>query len=181
MLVGIGLPVLFIVALFAFVALPGMFGAKPSVDFVFAIKGEGYYQGFVSCEYLVEEGKITRVPVRHDYAQIPEKHPNKVDVVCDNNNSPELYEYSADTKALRAMTFAEAQKLNLDVGPTSSDGFMVRTRIQQYDIFDVLGAHENRPTLEIVKDGRTRETVELPVKDFYYYEDRVDFVGWITR
>jgi hypothetical protein len=181
MLVGIGLPVAFVVALFAFVALPGMFGAKPGVDFVFAIKGEGYYNGLVSCEYSVRDEKITVTPVRQDYAQLAEKLPTNVEVKCDENNSPEIYHYSVNSKALREISFEEAQEFNLDKGPTSSDGFTARLRSQQYDIFDVLGAGENRPTVEIVKDGRARETVELPAQDFYYYDDRFDFVGWIVR
>lgn len=181
MLVGIGLPVAFVVALFAFVALPGMFGAKPGVDFVFSIKDQGYYQGFVSCEYSVRDGKVTVAPVRQDYADLAEKIPANVEVKCDENNSPELYQYSVASKSLREISLEEAQELNLDKGPTSSDGFLVRLRREHYDIFDVVGSSENRPKLEIVKDGRARETVELPVKDFYYYEDRVDFVGWIVR
>ena len=182
MLVGIGLPVAFVVALFAFVALPGMFGAKPSVDFIFSTKGDPLYRNVSVCEYDVVDGKLVRENY-NDYAgdsvEFPVE-PKKIEP-CTNKNSPELYQYSAATGALRTLSFEDAQKLVLDQGPTSSDGFIVRTSSQQYDIFYVLGAGENRSTIEIVKDGRARVTIDFPADEYYYYEDRFDFVGWIVR
>jgi hypothetical protein len=181
-LVGIGLPVAFVVALFAFVALPGMFGAKPTVDFIFSSGSGESYQTSSTCEYdvvdgkLVREGYSTHVGDTFEFPTGP-KQPEP----CTNKNSPELYQYSASTGALRILSFEDAQKLTLDQGPTSSDGFIVRASSHQYDIFDVLGAGENRSTIEIVKDGRARVTIDFPADEYYYYEDRFDFVGWIVR
>jgi len=182
MLVGIGLPVAFVVALFAFVALPGMFGAKPSVDFIFSSDNGEMYRNDSTCEYDIIEGKIVREGYNvyvGDSVELPIE-PKKPEP-CTDKNSPELYQYSASTGALRVISFEDAQKLALDEGPTSSDGFMVRMSSHQYDIFDVLGAGENRSRIEIVKDGRARVTIDFPADEYYYYEDRFDFVGWVVR
>jgi hypothetical protein len=182
MLVGIGLPAAFVVALFAFVALPGMFGAKPSVDFIFSSDSGEMYRTGSTCEYDVVDGKLVREGYNvyaGDTIEFPTQP--KQPEPCTDKNSPDLYQYSASTGALRTLSFEDAQKLMLDQGPTSSDGFIVRMSSYQYDIFDVLGAGENRSTIEIVKDGRVRVTIDFPADEYYYYEDRFDFVGWIVR
>jgi hypothetical protein len=179
--------VAFVVALFAFIALPGMFGAKPSVDFVFSSATGDYYREEWTCSYDVVDGAIVRESNSayigamggSDSIEFPTKPQEQT--VCTSRNTPELYIYSASSGALRTVSFEDVQKLNLDEGPTSSDGFIVRIASQQYDIFDILGAGENRSAIEIVKDGRARVTIDFPADEYYYYQDRFDFVGWVVR
>lgn len=167
--VGIGVPVVFLLGVIAFALMPRL-GPKPSHDILLWGTGDRYYDS-PRCSLEVEKGKVV-VDGSEPYGA-PTPSLARADVPC---QPPVIYRYGVGDRSLREISLEDAQKLSVDAGPTSDDGFVVGGPVYRGDLLDLFGGGRDE-RLGIYRDGRKVDEVVLP-QDRYYYGGP-NFLAWI--
>lgn len=178
LIVGISLPLVFIVIISVVVFLPSFF-VKPQYDFVYTTIDQsydyyGYDQGYKNT-YGVENGKIVLepVPVRLDLSL-------KRELVVYKGEKPPLYRYDVKTNTSHEISLKEAQSLSLDPGPSSPDGYTVSFENRDDGIFEIFGSNSSNSGLFISK-GNAKKRLDGLVNNnqYYWYQGNFELIGWI--
>ena len=169
-LIGIALPFLFIIIIAAMVYLPSI-SVKPQYNFLYtSSETRVRFDGEMSIySYGVREGKLVT-------KQNPKRYPEQVLL----DEKPTLYVYDVKANASREISFDEAQKLSLDAGPTSPDGYTVTYKYGHNGIFELFGSDTNKNGYFITKgNGAKKLTGFGNLGRYWGYEGAFEIIGWI--
>lgn len=168
LIIGLALPVLFIIIISAIVFTPNVF-IKPAHDFIYSNETNYYNPYQYQLTYVVENEKITtsKIPVNTDF-----KEPTNRQV------SPTLYIYNVKDDSTHQITLEEAQKYTLDPGPTSADGYVVAYNYGHYGLFELFGSNGNNNAWYVTK-GTGKKRLNGLTTDRYYGSGNFKFIGWI--
>ena len=183
LILGIGLPIAFVVFIFTFVALPRIFGEKPQQDFVFTISN-GY---IAQCEYVVIDGTLVRKLNSTDFKIVDSyANPNPYGgsqlirtFECSDEAAHQLYRWDAETESYEAVSYDAVSKLSLSGASRSRDGFEVRYTSREYSMLDFFGGGSRPARVEISKGNSVRAYFTVPDEVGWSYGG-FKFIGWIN-
>jgi len=175
LVIGIALPLVFIVVISLFVFLPSFF-ISPQHNFVYSSFDDYYYgynQAYLNT-YKVENGTISLQPVLVRDAE----------GVITNSEKPVaempiLYIYDMSTHSSHQITFEEAKKLSLDPGPSSPDGYTVGYRYGHDGIFELFGSNNNNNGLFVSKGTSQKKLSGMADGNQYWYQGNFRLIGWV--
>lgn len=167
-IIGIILPILVVLIIFISVSLSKV-DINPEHDFIFSVRDQDY-EIFYKNEYKIQENKIILSP------NILNNSASKSSRI--EKEAPTLYLYSPRNEFLKEITFEEAQKLVLDNGPMSPDGYYVNFNYREnWGLAnEIFGNNNSYDNVFILKENRAKGYY-LPLNDRYYYNR--EFVGWV--
>jgi len=164
LIVGISIPILMIVFVAASIYLPGLF-IKPNVNFLYAYGDEYYSQE----RFTVQNGKLVKREVPRYESQSYYQPPRE---------ESKLFLHDVVKNESREVSFEEAQRLNLDSGTKSSDGFEVINGYQGGGFFPFFGGSGSDYNTRYLKGHNVSKKINLQQRgESYYYDFR--FLGWI--
>lgn len=160
--IALALPVIIIVAIALAIYIPGR-NFSPSHNFLY-VTGQGVsYSG----EFSVSGGHV------QDNLQNPlNGFPPPM-----KTGPMQFYVYDVVKKQASEVTFAQAQKLQLDIGPTSSDGYEV-TNGNSGGGFFFFGANSSDYYNHYIRGHNRSEQLNLKLSGTPTY-DNFQFLGWI--
>ncbi len=164
--VGIALPALLIIILFVVIFLPASL-LKPEYDFVYSNEYENYYTPQYLHTYRVTDGHITKIENTLREKQIPE------------GDAPNLYVYNVAQNTSKHIEFEEAQKLTVDPGPSSPDGFTIGFNYSNSGGFFFFGSSGSESGYFIKKGNSGKRLTGLTNGD--RYSQNVRFIGWVLK
>ena len=156
-LVLIFLPFLLIAVILGAIYAPYLWAPKPKVDFIYS-----YSEYCQNSRFLVENSKL-KMTSKND------GNP------CGNNVEAKIYYHNVTENRSREITFAEAEKLNLDNSNKSSDGYILKNKSNSSGSF--LFYSSGNSGLYLVKDSLSFEQ-DLQMPSYYYSTDRF-FLAWV--
>lgn len=172
LIIGIALPILFIAIVAVVIFIPSM-SVKPQYNFLYSTDGDRYSYGEIyKNSFIVQNGKITKkaVPVPANIGIPKESFVYKGD-------EPEIYLYDVKENTSRKISFEEAQKLNLDSGPSSPDGYTIKFDYSNNGILEIFGSDGNNSGYFISKGNGVKKLNGLVQN--YYWENNFKLIGWI--
>ncbi|PIQ92167.1 MAG: hypothetical protein COV70_01270 [Parcubacteria group bacterium CG11_big_fil_rev_8_21_14_0_20_39_22] len=167
LIIGIGLPIVFVVIIFALVFVPSS-NINPQYNFVY-IHGNSYPSGYYEYTFDVVEGKIVRKEAVSSAF--------KGDVAV--SGEPELYVYDFDSDSSKRISFDEVSEFTLDPGPASPDGYTVMYDYGHNGIFEIFGSDNSRRGYFVFKGNTKKKIDDLTVDRYYGYDMNV--LGWIIK
>lgn len=165
--IGIALPLVVIAVLAVAVSVPSLL-TDPEHDFLFT--NEGYdYNRVYRFTYEVLDGRIAAQPVSLHLGEYDRS------IIEDR---PTIFRYSAKEGTVHEVSFAEAETLVLDPGPSSPDGYIVEYGYNRggglflfYDSGDSSGYY-------IAKGGARKKIPAIPSQGGYG-NGQLKFIGWV--
>jgi hypothetical protein len=166
LIVGIGLPVLFVIVLFIAVAIPNS-NIHPGHDFVYTFDGVApYYSDTYRDTYAVQDGHIVPKPIQTT---------NTASSAALKDRAP-LYLYDVQNDSTHEISLADAQALSLVPGPSSPEGYTVDYRYGSEGIFDLVGGSHNENGYYLVFKNGTRKLSGLGSN---YNGYNFHLIGWV--
>ncbi len=160
LLIGIALPVIFILAILIIIFTPSFF-IKPQYNFLYLDSNlEFYYPKYYtnySNTYVVVGNRLSLSPF-----------PVIQGVLYKEGNIP-MYLYDVKSNSIRQVDWNEAKNFNIDPGPSSPDGYIVK--YQYNEVFELFGSGKNFG-YTIFKDNRSKKLNGLDSINF-------KFIGWV--
>ena len=158
-IVAVAIPVLFVGAIALSVFLPN-YQIHPTENFLY-FGGSTY-----PYTYTVEGGHVeAHLGVGPDRnGVVPTRQP--------------LFVYDVATDSVHQIDFVDAQKLVLDPGPTSKDGYIVKYDYSGENLIGFFVGGGSRSKYVIAKGGGQRELTGLPSDR---YDGNANFIGWIVQ
>ncbi len=175
LIVGIALPIVFIIIISVVIFLPSFF-IKPQYNFIYALDNNYYaYNQSYKNTFGVENGKIVSVPI-----SAPLNLPRR-EVVNYLGDYPKIYLYNVKNGTSHEIGFAEAEKLSLDAGPSSPDGYSISYEYGNYGFFDLIGGNNNSNGYFIYKGNAKKRLLGFVDDNSRYYGSNSNFkiIGWI--
>lgn len=172
-IIGIALPLVFIAVISIVLFVPSLF-VKPGYDFLYTTDERDYYydyDGAYQNTFRVVDGRITLEPVAVRSDVVPVKP------LVYKAAMPTLYRYDVETDTSREVSFVEAQKLSLDPGPSSPDGYTVEYDYGHDGIFEIFGSNGNGNAYVISKGNGGKRLTGLAGDRYYYGNFRL--LGWV--
>lgn len=165
LIIGLALPVLFIIIIAVVVYLPTNF-VNPKHNFIYK---EQSYDSFRNDVVIVGD-KLTLAPTN-----IAEKA-----MVADPyyvvKDYPKLYMYDFSKSASYEITLEEAKELSVVKGPSSPDGYSIERNNNHSGIFEIFGSYEDNSGYFITSpDGSKRKLTGIQGE--YYYD--LNIIGWV--
>ena len=171
LIVGLAIPVLMIIFVALAVYLP-TFLAHPKYGFVFST-GDTYASNYGN-HYSVVDGKIVKTTV-------PDPKKPELLLPYPNTNAISLFVYDPKIDNVRSITFAEAEKLNVDISPKSPDGYTLERGDSNGGIFELFGSNRDYNSWYL-KSGLVSKKIYLTSpSQSYYYNGYGQFLGWIIN
>jgi len=168
LIVGISLPIFFIVALSAFVFVPPLF-MNPQYNFIYTANDDNYgYARKYSNSFYVENNKIVSKTV-----QIGKYEKNRPRV-----EYPTLYVYDTKNDTSKEISLKDAQKLSFDSGPSSPDGYNITYHTSSNGIFELFGSSRDNNGYYIAK-GNVKKKLTAVNDGYYNYRQNLKVIGWI--
>jgi hypothetical protein len=171
LIVGIALPIVFILVLVAVILIPSL-SIKPKYDFLYSLSNYNSYNELYKNNYQVDGGKLSLQPVT------VESNPGPGTVIQD---APQIFMYDVKTNTTHQVTFADAQKLTLDPGPASSDGYTVNYQYGNGGVLDLFGGDDNTYGYYVSKGNAAKRLTGLPSNSYGYNNGGFVFIGWIEQ
>ncbi len=170
LLVGILLPIVFIIILSVVVFLP-MHSVNPAHNFLYASNSYSYRNdenGQTRMNnFIIQNGKL----FRNTPSASPLEQNQNIKYI-----DPELYMYDVKTDTIRKTTFEEAEKYVYEDSRTSSDGYTVQYDYNNAGIFELFGARSNPGY--VVSNGKSQKRLKsMMAENQYYYS--LALIGWI--
>ena len=167
LIVGIAMPVVFILIISLVVFTPSLF-VKPQHNFIYTASDNYPAYGYDRYKntYKIENNHLTLVPVIL----------NTNETV--HGDMPTLYMYDVKTDTTHLLSFDEAKKLSLDPGPSSPDGYTVSYKYGNNGIFNLFGSNGNDSGYFISKDKGSKRLKGL-TDTRYYGSNNFQIIGWI--
>lgn len=167
--VGIALPLLLIAALFAVLYLPSFF-INPGYDFIYSNENPNAYNLEYKNGYVVKGGHIATEP--------RETRPN----VTQKADFPTLYRYEVKTNTVHQIDFAEAQRLSIDPGPSSPDGYTVSYEYSSGGGLFLFGGYSSDGGYFVKKGSAAKRLSGIDNGSTYrYYSNGITVLGWVTK
>lgn len=173
LIVGIGLPILMILFIWASISLPGLFTKDPQFNFLYSVDQKGGYYGPGETTYQVDDSHLVKdeVPVLNKVDRDPNLPPSR---------PPTLFVHDVKTDQSREISFDDAAKLKLDSNPKSPDGFEIVGSEYGGGFFPFFfGSGEYRNTHYLKKGSFTRELAVRSSGSYSPYSFR--FLGWLLQ
>ena len=151
LIVGISLPIFFIIAMFLAVVAPSFF-IKPQHNFIYSLYSSDYY-GSSKYEngFGVEDGRIVLIP----FVAKVQENLNKIEM-------PPLYLYNVKENTTHLISFDEASDLILDPGPSSQDGYIAEYQYGGHDgVFEIFGSDGDRSGVYVSKGNSKKKLVGM--------------------
>ncbi|QQG49704.1 MAG: hypothetical protein HZB70_02810 [Candidatus Berkelbacteria bacterium] len=164
--IGIGLPVLMVLVVWASISLPKLFVDAPQHNFIYSVDVGSYYGGS-SVYYAVENNQLVSHPVPK-YAS---------DASQPTMPPPTLYLHDLATNQSEELSLADAQKYKLSSGPKSADGFEVVPGSYGGG-FPLFYDGGSGPKYFLKKGSYTKE-IAVQQSGSYYTPYSFHFLGWI--
>ncbi len=168
LIIGIALPIIFIVVISAVIFLPSLFVA-PAHNFLYSTDETVYYNSETRYKntYQVIDGRIILVPASLT--------PNAII----KGDMPPLYLYDVKAGASHEITFADTQRYALDPGPSSPDGYTLSYQYVNDGMFDLLGSNGNQNGYYVSKGNARKRLDGLTTVTNGYYQGDFSLVGWV--
>lgn len=167
LIVGILLPIVFIIVLALVVYLPTL-SIKPSHDFVYSDESpERYYGEQYRNTFDIENGALVAVPL------------TLAEDMVVRGDFPTLYRYDMETGTSREISRVDAGALTLDAGPASPDGYAVSYSMNYTGGFLSVGGGD-ASGYYVTKGGSGKRLHGITSRGSGYGED-ITFVGWIVE
>ncbi len=170
LIVGISLPIIFIIIISFIVFLPNTF-VKPAHNFLY--QGESVNYSNYRNEYGVENGQIVVKPVPHINEMIL-KDPYFAQSLTD---LPPIYFYDVEKDSSYEISLDEARGYELSAGPSSPDGYSVIYDYSHNGIFEIFGSYDNNSGYFISSSNGGKKKIN-GIKGNRYYGD-LKIIGWI--
>ncbi len=176
LIAAIALPIVFIIILALAIVVPSS-RVNPKHDFVYVDTSEQYRTSFNGFQYKnmyeVKEGKISKVALKINVDPML-KYPELIEY----KDAPTLYYYDVDENTVREISFAEAQNLTLDKGPSSPDGYNLKFEYNSDGIFELFGS-DNNSGYFITKGAGKKQLTGIAGTDYYYSSEDIKLIGWV--
>lgn len=170
LIVGISLPLFFIVVLSAFVFVPPLF-VNPQYNFIYTANDKYYgYARRYSNSFYVKDNRIASKSVAIQL--------NKYDRNIQREEYPTLYIYDTKNNTSKEISLTDARKLSLDSGPSSPDGYNITYNVSSSGVFELFGSSRDNNGYYISKNsGKKKLTI---VNDGYNNgSQNLKVIGWI--
>lgn len=166
LIIGIVLPIIFIVLISVVVLLPNKF-IDPQYNFIY--QDVDRYSNFYQNNYSVSNGKIVSVAN-------PRLTP---EIIKDPYlpTHPPLYFYDVEKEISTEITFEEALKYDLSGGSISPDGYTIETSYNNNGIFDIFGSNNSGVMFVMVDKNGAKKKIN-GIKNQNYYQE-INIIGWI--
>ena len=168
LLVGIALPIIFILIISTVVFTPSLF-IKPQYNFLYSSDNSYDYYNRYSNTYEVKDGHIalTPVPPINGYAY----------KTC----NPPLYLYDVKSNTSSKVEFNEVSNLGIDAGPSSPDGYSVTYKYSNDGIFGIFGGSNSSQNGYVISKGNGAKRLEGLTSSGYSYYNSGNFqlLGWV--
>lgn len=168
LLVGITLPIVFILVISIIIFTPSLF-IKPQYNFVYSNIDSYYYDysSRYSHTYIVENNRISLSPL-----PITEG-------VTYKGDKPPLYLYDVKSNSTHQIDWSDAINLNIDPGPSSPDGYIVKYQYSNGGIFELFGSNGNPSGYVISKGNGSKKLNGLYSTSYSYNSGNFKFIGWL--
>jgi len=163
LLVGIALPVIFIIIMVIIIFTPALF-VKPGHNFIYTNDSQIPYNQSYRYNYTIKDSHIDLTPVTIQ---------EKTTVI---EQLPKLYLYDVKAGASHEVSFAEVQKLTLDPGPSSPDGYSVNYDYSHSGIFELFGSRGDDSGYYISKGNGKKRLGGLSTDR---YNNNFKLIGWV--
>jgi hypothetical protein len=169
--IGIALPVIFIIAIFFVVSIPKN-NASSQYSFIYAYESmDPYYHEYKNTYEIVNNKIVTKAlpePKKDSYYDRPAVR-----------DYPILYIYDVKTDSSKEISLSDAQKYNIEPGPSSPDGYTVGYVYGHSGIFDeiLLGGNRRNDGYYMTKDS-SQKKVNI-AGPYSYYSGNFRIIGWI--
>ncbi len=166
LIVGISLPVIFIIITSIFLFLPSLF-VNPTHNFIYSMDDTNYgYNQIYKNTYAVEQNRVNLKPLPLQTYQTYK------------GEAPVLYLYDVKKDSSHQITFDEAKKYVLDPGPSSPDGYSIAYNYSHNGVFEIFGSNRNTNGLYIEKKSAKKPLTGL-VSSNGYYQNSFNLIGWV--
>jgi hypothetical protein len=174
LIIGIALPFVFIILIAAVVYLPNTF-INPQHDFIYTTADQYNYNYIYKNVFEIKNGKLVLNPVVMSTSTVNNyRYENRI-----IEDAPKLYRYSIEKSSINEISFAEAEKLSLDPGPTSPDGYTVEYRYAHDGIFELFGSNNNNNGYFISKGNGGKKLPAINTTTYRYNDGNFKFIGWV--
>ncbi len=172
-IIGIALPVIFIIAIFFIVSSP-VSRVNPQYSFVYTLDGNQSYYYQYKNTYELSNGKIVSKSI-----DIPKEDPYYKNKTL--KDYPTMYIYDVKNDTSKELSLPEAQKYELVVGPSSPDGYTVEYVYGNTSLFDeiLLGGSNRRNNGYYITKGYSQKKLNNIVNPYDYYGGNFRIIGWI--
>ncbi|PIR82984.1 hypothetical protein COU19_02880 [Candidatus Kaiserbacteria bacterium CG10_big_fil_rev_8_21_14_0_10_56_12] len=167
LIIGVSLPLIFIVALSVIVFLPRLF-VTPAHNFIYSADTNYYTNDYYRNTYKVVQGRVTLDPIPARYTAENERR-----------DAPALYLYDVKSDTSHQITLAEADAYTVDPGPSSPDGYVVSYEYGHNGIFELFGSDNSNQGYFISKGSSARKLTGITSGDRYTNGGGFKLIGWI--
>lgn len=172
--IGLGVPVLMVLALAAVVYIPGFF-QKPAYNFLYA----SGFQPYSHPTFEVPGGKLGySCTSLNDYSWSPPGTTTKSDL-CTEANLSKLYVYNVQSDTSTEISYTDAKKLTYLPNPSSPDGYQIGQANYSGDIFSGLfGGNRDYNSWYIKGHSQQRKiNIDTNLANSYNFS----FISWIEK
>jgi len=176
LILGIALPLIFIITLCLIIFLPSSF-LRPQYDFLFTNSSayEYPYKPYANI-FGVQDGKLVSTPLPEDYVN------NNNKAYGGSIDYPPLYRYNVKDDAIHQISKSEGEALSLDPGPSSPDGYLVQYEYNYGNdgIFELFGSSRGNASGYYLTKGRGQRKLRgFDSGSYGSYQGNFKFIGWI--
>lgn len=167
-MIGISLPVIFVIIISVFVFLPAMF-INPEHNFIYSNQRDYYYDYYGNnkqVNYYISNGHITASNLPTTTAEM-------------NKPYPKLYLYDVKNDTTKEISIDEAKVYLVDPGPSSPDGYTVKYQSNNSGIFELFGSNGRSSGYVISKGGGSKNLTGLYNTGYDYYYGSFKLIGWV--
>lgn len=167
LLVGIALPIIFILIISVVIFGPSLF-IKPQYNFLYSTDDSYYrYNEAYSNKYEVKDNHLSLSPL-----------PVNTGVIYKDNNPP-LFLYDVKNDSTHQIDFDTAKNFTLDPGPSSPDGYSIIYKYNHEGLFELFGNSNNQDGYVVSKGNGSKALRGLSSDGYNYYSGNFKFIGWV--
>ncbi len=176
LIVGIALPIVFIIIISLSIYIPTLY-VNPEHNFIYSMNDNYYSNNSYKNTYKITDGKI------HTEQTLTAKNNGMIDsktAIIYMGENPPLYLYDVKTNSSHEITLEEAEKYNLDPGPSSPDGYNIDYGYNNNGIFELFGSSRNGNGFYVYKGNSKKMLTGLSnSKSYYYGAGYFNLIGWV--
>lgn len=167
-IIGITLPILFIVIISAVVFIPTLF-VKPQYNFIYTSENSYNYNNQIyKNTYKIDNEHIVLVPQSLKPYEIS------------TGDAPTLYLYDVKLNTSHQISIDEAKNLSIDAGPSSPDGYAINYKTSNEGIFGLFGSNSNNNGYYVTKNNGSKRLDALANTGYSYYNNgSFKLIGWV--
>lgn len=181
LLVGLAIPVLMVVAIFATIYTPRLL-AKPNVNFVYAVGNYPIYDDYSKSPAERHLYQVSNDTVTMNTSTLDTKEATPYDPYYVRQSAPTFYRYDVTKRQGQELSWEDVQKIHIDKNDTSADGWHVEQGNRNGSIFDLFGSSSTANDWFLVGHNASLQ-LDLPNvnrdEPYYYGDQGFHFIGWI--